>query len=95
MPPPHHAAVTSDYLSAALAADVLREAIERLADVHVVEMHGRAGRLDTSGPRPQLWLNECSAPQDWARVLMDAMRILVLGLPPETARAVRRLAVVS
>jgi hypothetical protein len=88
---PHRVAVAADPSSTVLATDVLREAVEQVADVRVVALPGRAGRLDTTGPRPVLLLAEQASVQDWSRVLLDALKMLILDLPAEHARPVRRL----
>lgn len=87
--------IATTLFTTAVAAQVLREFIARIADVHEEPLHGVAARLDTTGERPVVWLNSTSSPQSRMRALMDVMRVLALDLPPEHGRPVRRLRPVS
>lgn len=82
-------------LRSLLAAEVLAEGLAALADVHYVPLTDRVARLDRTGPRPVLWLDTESAPEDLCWAMMDALSELAGVGGAQHARQVRRLHSVS
>lgn len=84
--------IATTVLATAVAVQVLRDHLSDVAEVRDVPLpKGRAARLDTTGERPVLWLSSTASAKAQARALLDVMRVLTLGLPPEHARQAPRL----